>query len=63
MVVLMALRAPVVIVAMVTALPAVRADPGCALRRQGRDLVPVLKETGLLLLVYGVALGITLALS
>ena len=29
----------------------------------GRELVPVLKETGLLLLVYGVALGITLSLA
>ena len=30
---------------------------------KGRELVPVLKETGLLLLVYGVVLGVTLALS
>jgi hypothetical protein len=46
-----------------TALPAVRPTLGVIYGARGRDLVPVLKETGLLLLVYGVVLGATLALS
>jgi 1,4-dihydroxy-2-naphthoate octaprenyltransferase len=46
-----------------TALPAIRPVLGVLFGARGRELVPVLKETGLLLLVYGTALGITLALS
>ena len=45
------------------ALPAGEDDPNAIEGAKGRDLVPVLKETGLLLLVYGVVLGVTLALS
>ena len=62
-VVLMAVEHLLVIVALGTALPAVRPTLGVLFGAQGRDLVPVLKETGLLLLVYGVVLGVTLALS
>ena len=63
MVVLIALEHLVVIVTLGTALPAVRPTLGVVFGASGRDLVPVLKETGLLLLVYGVVLGVTLALS
>ncbi len=62
-VVLIALDHLLVIVTLGTALPAVRPTLGVVFGAKGRDLVPVLKETGLLLLVYGVVLGITLALS
>ena len=63
MVVLIALDHLVVIVTLGTALPAVRPTLGVVFGAKGRELVPVLKETGLLLLVYGVALGITLSLA
>jgi len=62
-VVLIALDHLLVIVTLGTALPAVRPTLGVVFGAKGRDLVPVLKETGLLLLVYGVVLGVTLALS
>jgi 1,4-dihydroxy-2-naphthoate octaprenyltransferase len=62
-VVLMALDHLVVLVAMGTALPAVRPTLGVIYGAVGRELVPVLKETGLLLLVYGAALGVTLSLA
>jgi 1,4-dihydroxy-2-naphthoate octaprenyltransferase len=62
-VVLIALRHLVVLVALGTALPAVRPTLGVIYGASGRELVPVLKETGLLLLVYGVALGVTLSLA
>ncbi len=62
-VVLIALRHPVVLIALGTALPAVRPTLGVIYGAVGRELVPVLKETGLLLLVYGASLGITLALA
>jgi 1,4-dihydroxy-2-naphthoate octaprenyltransferase len=62
-VVLIALDHVLVIVTLGTALPAVRPTLGVIYGARGRDLVPVLKETGLLLLVYGVVLGVTLALS
>ncbi len=62
-VVLIALDHLLVIVTLGTALPAVRPTLGVVFGARGRDLVPVLKETGLLLLVYGVVLGVTLALS
>ncbi len=62
-VVLIALRHPVVLIALGTALPAVRPTLGVIYGAVGRELVPVLKETGLLLLVYGTSLGITLALA
>ena len=63
MVVLIALDHLLAIVTLGTALPAVRPTLGVVFGAKGRDLVPVLKETGLLLLVYGVVLGVTLALS
>ncbi len=63
MVVLIALDHLLVIVTLGTALPAVRPTLGVVFGAKGRELVPVLKETGLLLLVYGVVLGVTLALS
>jgi 1,4-dihydroxy-2-naphthoate octaprenyltransferase len=63
MVVLIALDHLLVMVALGTALPAIRPVLGVLFGAKGRELVPVLKETGLLLLVYGTALGITLALS
>ena len=62
-VVLIALQHLVVLIALGTALPAVRPTLGVIYGATGRELVPVLKETGLLLLVYGVALGITLSLA
>jgi 1,4-dihydroxy-2-naphthoate octaprenyltransferase len=62
-VVLIALQYLVVLIALGTALPAVRPTLGVIYGATGRELVPVLKETGLLLLVYGVALGITLSLA
>jgi 1,4-dihydroxy-2-naphthoate octaprenyltransferase len=62
-VVLIGLDHLLVIVTLGTALPAVRPTLGVIYGARGRDLVPVLKETGLLLLVYGVVLGVTLALS
>jgi 1,4-dihydroxy-2-naphthoate octaprenyltransferase len=62
-VVLIALDHLLVIVTLGTALPAVRPTLGVIYGARGRDLVPVLKETGLLLLVYGLVLGVTLALS
>jgi 1,4-dihydroxy-2-naphthoate octaprenyltransferase len=62
-VVLIALGHLVVLVALGTALPAVRPTLGVIYGASGRELVPVLKETGLLLLVYGVALGVTLSLA
>jgi len=62
-VVLIALDHLLVMVTLGTALPAVRPTLGVIYGARGRDLVPVLKETGLLLLVYGVVLGATLALS
>ena len=62
-VVLIALDHLLVMVTLGTALPAVRPTLGVLFGAKGRDLVPVLKETGLLLLVYGVVLGATLALS
>lgn len=62
-VVLVALDRPVVLVTLGTALPAVRPTLGVIYGARGPELVPVLKETGLLLLVYGVVLGATLALS
>ncbi len=60
-VVLMAIEHLVVLVALGTALPAVRPTLGVIYGAVGRELVPVLKETGLLLLVYGIALGATLS--
>jgi 1,4-dihydroxy-2-naphthoate octaprenyltransferase len=60
---LIALDHLLVMVTLGTALPAVRPTLGVVFGAKGRDLVPVLKETGLLLLVYGVVLGVTLALS
>jgi 1,4-dihydroxy-2-naphthoate polyprenyltransferase len=63
MVVLIALDHLLVIVTLGTALPAVRPTLGVVFGARGRELVPVLKETGLLLLVYGMVLGVTLALS
>ena len=63
MVVLIALDHLLVMVTLGTALPAVRPTLGVVFGAKGRELVPVLKETGLLLLVYGVVLGVTLALS
>jgi 1,4-dihydroxy-2-naphthoate octaprenyltransferase len=62
-VVLIAVEHLIVMVTLGTALPAVRPTLGVLFGAKGRELVPVLKETGLLLLVYGVALGTTLALS
>lgn len=62
-VVLVALDRPVVLVTLGTALPSVRPTLGVIYGARGPELVPVLKETGLLLLVYGVVLGATLALS
>jgi 1,4-dihydroxy-2-naphthoate polyprenyltransferase len=62
-VVLIALRHLVVLVALGTALPAVRPTLGVIYGATGRELVPVLRETGLLLLVYGLALGVTLSLA
>ncbi len=62
-VVLIALQHLVVLIALGTALPAVRPTLGVIYGATGRELVPVLKETGLLLLVYGVALGVTLSLA
>jgi 1,4-dihydroxy-2-naphthoate octaprenyltransferase len=62
-VVLIAVQYLLVMVTLGTALPAVRPTLGVLFGAKGRELVPVLKETGLLLLVYGLALGITLALS
>ena len=62
-VVLIALEHLVVLIALGTALPAVRPTLGVIYGAIGRELVPVLKETGLLLLVYGVALGVTLSLA
>ena len=61
-VVLLALDHLVVLVTLGTALPAVRPTLGVIYGARGPELVPVLKETGLLLLVYGVVLGATLAL-
>jgi 1,4-dihydroxy-2-naphthoate octaprenyltransferase len=63
MVVLIAIDHLLVMVTLGTALPAIRPVLGVLFGARGRELVPVLKETGLLLLVYGTALGITLALS
>jgi len=62
-VVLIALDHLLAMVTLGTALPAVRPTLAVIYGARGRDLVPVLKETGLLLLVYGVVLGATLALS
>jgi 1,4-dihydroxy-2-naphthoate octaprenyltransferase len=62
-VVLMAIEHPLTLVTLGTALPAVRPTLGVIYGARGPELVPVLKETGLLLLVYGVTLGVTLALS
>ena len=62
-VVLIAVQHLLVMVTLGSALPAVRPTLGVLFGAKGRELVPVLKETGLLLLVYGLALGITLALS
>ena len=59
----LALEHLVVLIALGTALPAVRPTLGVIYGARGRELVPVLKETGLLLLVYGVALGVTLSLA
>jgi 1,4-dihydroxy-2-naphthoate polyprenyltransferase len=52
-----------VLVTLGTALPAMRPTLAVLAGARGPELVPVLKETGLLLLVYGAALGATLALS
>jgi 1,4-dihydroxy-2-naphthoate octaprenyltransferase len=60
---LVALQHLVALIALGTALPAVRPTLGVIYGASGRELVPVLKESGLLLLVYGVALGITLSLA
>jgi 1,4-dihydroxy-2-naphthoate polyprenyltransferase len=62
-VVLITLQHPVVLVTLGTALPAVRPTLAVLAGARGPQLVPVLKETGLLLLVYGAVLGATLALS
>ena len=62
-VVLIAVQYLLVIVTLGTGLPAVRPALGVLFGATGRELVPVLKETGLLLLVYGLVLGATLALS
>ena len=62
-VVLIALQHLLVMVTLGTALPALRPVLGVLLGARGIELVPVLKETGLLLLVYGTALGATLALA
>jgi 1,4-dihydroxy-2-naphthoate octaprenyltransferase len=47
---------------LVTALPAARCARAVLTRARGRDLVPVLKMTGSVLLLYGVLLGGALAL-
>ncbi|HEY4315159.1 MAG TPA: 1,4-dihydroxy-2-naphthoate polyprenyltransferase [Actinomycetes bacterium] len=62
-VVLITLQHLVVLVTLGTALPAVRPTLAVLAGARGPELVPVLKETGLLLLVYGAVLGATLALS
>ena len=62
-VVLIALQHLLVMVTLGTALPALRPVLGVLFGARGIELVPVLKETGLLLLVYGTALGATLALA
>ena len=62
-VVLIALQHPLAIVTLGTALPALRPLLGVLAGAKGRELVPVLKETGLLTLVYGVVLGGTLTLA
>jgi 1,4-dihydroxy-2-naphthoate polyprenyltransferase len=62
-VVLITLQHLLVLVTLGTALPAMRPTLAVLAGARGPELVPVLKETGLLLLVYGAALGATLALS
>jgi 1,4-dihydroxy-2-naphthoate polyprenyltransferase len=62
-VVLIAIDHLLVMVTLGTALPAIRPVLGVLFGAKGRELVPVLKETGLLLLVYGAVLGATLALA
>ena len=62
-VVLIALQHPLTVITLGTALPALRPVLGVLAGAVGRELVPALKETGLLLLVYGVVLGVTLSLS
>jgi 1,4-dihydroxy-2-naphthoate octaprenyltransferase len=47
---------------LVTALPAIRCARTVLEGARGRDLVPVLKMTGSVLLLYGVLLGAALAL-
>ena len=63
MVVFIALDHLLAIVTFGTALPAIRPTLGVIFGARGPELVPVLRETGLLLLVYGIALGVTLGLS
>jgi 1,4-dihydroxy-2-naphthoate polyprenyltransferase len=62
-VVFIALQHLLAIVTLGTALPAVRPTLGVIFGARGPELVPVLRETGLLLLVYGVTLGVTLWLA
>jgi 1,4-dihydroxy-2-naphthoate octaprenyltransferase len=62
-VVLITLQHLLVLVTLGTALPGVRPTLAMLAGARGPELVPVLKETGLLLLVYGAVLGATLALS
>jgi 1,4-dihydroxy-2-naphthoate polyprenyltransferase len=62
-VVLSTLQHLLALVTLGTALPAMRPTLAVLAGARGPELVPVLKETGLLLLVYGAALGATLALS
>jgi 1,4-dihydroxy-2-naphthoate octaprenyltransferase len=62
-VVLITLQHLLVLVTLGTALPAVRPTLAVLAGARGPELVPVLKETGLLLLVYGAVLGATLALA
>jgi 1,4-dihydroxy-2-naphthoate octaprenyltransferase len=58
-----AVEHPAALVTLLTAVLAV--PPASQVRRgsSGRDLVPVLKATGLCLLAYGVVLGVTLAVA
>ena len=63
MVVLIALEHLVVMIALGTALPAVRPTLAVLYGAKGRELVPVLKETGCCCWCTASALGVTLALS
>jgi 1,4-dihydroxy-2-naphthoate polyprenyltransferase len=60
--VIMGVRHPPALAVLVTALPAYRCVRAVLHGASGRDLVPVLKMTGSLLLLYGVLIGAALAL-